>query len=253
MVLMARYGSDKVSFFLIAGLDVVGTLTEFEDRREARTEECHTLGDGWVEYATVGVKEAEITQTGFYDDVAGSVNDALSSGPGASNTLAYSLEGTATGAEFVAYGEGVQVNYQRLAERDALTKAKATYRLGPGGRAEHGLIMHTYKPYVDDYEAYVGVLDMGAAATGAAAYFAYKCTAGEVNAKIMHSASAGNTSYTALLEFTKTTSGGAHGAERKSTTGTVKRYVCAQISTASATGPAPGALSCFVGFVPKPQ
>ena len=184
---MTKYSGADVAFYLIAGLNVVGTLTEFDDRREAKTERSDGLGDGWEEHAFVGVREAEITQSGFYDDEANSIHDALSTGPGTTNILAYCLEGTATGAEFVAYSGGVQVNYHRQAERDGLTKAKAGYR--PSGRVEQGIVLQTYKAVGTTGRK--GVVDLGATSTGCAAYLAYNASAGECNVRILHSASGG--------------------------------------------------------------
>lgn len=240
-----KYGSDQVSFFLIAGLDVVGTLTEFEERREARTEESHGMGVGWAEHAFVGVREAEITQSGFYDDAAGSVHDALSSGPGTTAILCYGLEGTATGAEFVAFDGGVQVNYQRQTERDGLTKAQAAYRTG--NRVEQGIVLHTYKAVGSTGRK--GIVDLGATSTGAAGYLAYNASAGECNVRILHGAS-DNSSWEDLFTFTRLSSG--HGAQRLSSTGDIKRYVCVDFTTATATG-AISALNAFVGFVQKPS
>jgi hypothetical protein len=237
-----RYSSKDVSFFLVNGLDVVGTLTEFEDKREAKIERSDGLGREWEEHSFTGVRQAEITQSGFYDDAVGSVHDVLSSGPGATSVLCYCLEGTATGAEFVAWTGAVQVGYQRTAERDGLTKAKATYK--NGDTVEQGEVLHTYKAV--GATGKTGFIDLGATSTGLAGYLHYNASAGEANVRIMHSASAGTASYSALITFTRTASG--HGAERIYATGDVKRYVCADFTTATATG-AIAALNAFVGIV----
>lgn len=239
-----KYGSDQVAFFLISGLDVVGCLTEFEDKREARTEETHTLGDSWVEHTAVGARQSEITQSGFYDDAAGSIHDALSSGPGATSVLCFGLEGTATGAAFSGYSQGVQVDYQRQAERDALTKAKATYRAA--GPVEEGKVLVSWsKPGSTGIK---GKVDLGASSTGLSAYLQWAAASGEANIRIMNSAS-GGTSWQELMVFTKTVKG-SHGAERLTTTGDVKRYVALDITTASATGKI-AALNVMAGVVPK--
>ncbi len=240
-----KYGSDKVSFFLVAGLDVVGCLTEFTDSLEARTEESHGLGDSFVEHQFTGVRAAEIQQSGFYDDAVGSIHDVLSSGPGATNILCYTLEGTATGADFVAWSAGVQVDYERQIKRDGLAKARATYRNGPNGVVEQGKTLLTWK--APGATGKVGFYDRTAASTGTAVgYLQYNATAGEANVRILHSASAGTASYSDLITFTRISSG--HGAERVAATGTINRYVCADITTATATG-AIAALNAFVGLV----
>lgn len=248
---MTKYGSDKVAWFLVGGLDVAGCLTEFTDSLEARTEESHGLGDSFVEHQFVGVKAAEIQQSGFYDDAVGSIHDVLSSGPGATNVLCYTLEGTATGANFVGWGGGVQVNYQRQIERDGLAKANAVYRNGPGGVVEQGKTVFTYKNVgaISASGGWLAQLDRGAASTGTFVgylQYNYDATAGEANIKLVHSASAGGTSYSGLVTFTKISAG--HGAERIAATGAVKRYVSAFFTTASATGDLTK-LTAFVGLV----
>lgn len=238
---MTKYSAADVSWFLIAGQDVVGTLTEFDDRREARTEETHTLGDAWAEHSFVGLREGEITQTGFYDDAAGSIHDALSTGPGATNILSYCLEGTATGRNFVGWAGGVQVNYHRIAERDALTKAKATYHnVGP---IEEGKTLFPYKAVGTTGRK--NSVDNGASSTnGGAGYLQYNATAGECNIRIQHSSD--DLSYSDLITFTKTASG--HGAERITVAGTIERYTAVDFTTASATGNI-AVLNTFVGLV----
>lgn len=237
---MTKRGSADVSFFLIAGLDVTGTLTEFDDKVEAATERSDGLGKAWQEHTFAGMRSGEITQSGFYDDAAGSINDALSSGPGTTNMLTYCLEGTATGARFVAYSQGVQVNYMTQAERDGLTKAKATYRLS--GPMEQGKVLHTYKAVGTTGRK--GVVDNTACSTGGAGYLAYNASAGECNVRIVHSSD--NITYADLFAFTRTASG--HGTQRMSTTGMIERYTAADFTTATATG-AIAVLNAFVGLV----
>lgn len=239
---MARYSAADVSWFLVAGLDVVGTLTEFEDRREARTEETHTLGDGWAEHSFVGVREGEITQSGFYDDAAGSIHDVLSSGPGTTNVLSYCLEGTATGRNFVGWAGGVQVNYHRLAERDALTKAKASYK--NMGAVEQGKTLWPYKAVGTATGIKNTVDNLVSTTNGGAGYLHWNASAGECVVNILHSSDGGV--FAELLAFTKTTSG--HGAQRVTVAGNIKRYTAANFSTNAATGDI-AALNAFVGLV----
>ena len=237
---MAKYGSDKVSFFLIDGLDILGTITQFDDKAEAVTERTDTLGDGWEENTYAGLRKAEITQEGFYDDAVGSVHDALSSGPGISRVLSYCLEGTATGQRFVGWAGAMQVNYQRQAARGTLTKAKANYR--NNGALEQGRVLFPYNLAASTGRK--NTIDNAVSSTGGAGYLQYNATAGEANIRILHSSD--NVSFATLITFTKTASG--HGAERITTTGSIKRYTAADFTTASATG-AIAVLNAFVGLV----
>ena len=242
---MTRRTAADVSFFLIDGQNVLGTLTDFEDKIEARTEEAHALGDAWAAHKFVNVREGELTQNGFYDDEANSVHDALSSGPGSTRILSYCLEGTATGAGFVAWAGAVQVNYQRLAERDALTKAKATYKTA--GVVEQGKVLLTWS--APGSTGRKGITDNAVSSTnGGFGYLHYNASAGEANIRILHNDD-GGTTWVVLGTFTKTASG--HGAERITITGSINRYACADITTATATGTI-AALNAFVGLVRNP-
>src|SRR3990167_7920980 len=126
---MPNRGSGDVAFFLIGGRDVLGTLTEITDNGvEAILEETHTFGDTWREFTPVGIRFAEMAQSGFFDDAAGSVHDALTTGPGVGRVLVYGIGGTATGAQFVGWANAMQVNYHRIVNREELHKAQASYR-----------------------------------------------------------------------------------------------------------------------------
>lgn len=237
---MAKRAAADVSMFVVDGLDVLGTITNFEDKREAKTEETHTLGDAWAEHSFVGLRSGEITQEGFYDDAVGSVHDMLSSGPGQSRILTYCLEGTATGAGFVGWSGGMQVNYQRQVSRGTLTKAKATYR--SNGVIEGGKTLFPWGAVVATGKK--NTLDNLVSSTGGAGYLQYNATAGEANIRILHSSN--DIAFADLFVFTKTASG--HGSERLTTTGSIKRYTAADFTTATATGTI-AALNAFVGLV----
>lgn len=241
---MVLYGGDKVSFFLIGGREVVGRLTDFDDRREARTEESHGLGAGWAETAFVGVREGEITQQGFYDDAVGSVHEALSTA-GATAVLSYCLEGTATGVNFVGWRGALQVNYERQQERDALTKARATYRTGEGAAVEQGKVIRTWKKWAATGNTTANMVDCVACSTaGGVGYLQHQAASGEAIIRLLHSED-GN-AWDTLLEFTKLTSG--YGAQAVPFAGSVNQYIAADYTTATATGKV-GALTAMVGLV----
>lgn len=154
---MARRRSDQFAFFLLGGYDLLaGSLTDFSDKDEAQIVETTPLGTSWAEHAYTGLREVGIEQEGWYDDAAGAVHDALSSGPGGiARTLCYGVEGTATGEEFIGWagptsasgglsegtGGAIQEHYERILSRGDLTKARASYRLQSGGRVVQGRVL----------------------------------------------------------------------------------------------------------------
>lgn len=237
---MAKRGSADVGFFLVDGQDVLGTLTQVADTHSAGIQDVSVLGSAWRAQAFTGTREATITQEGFYDDAAGSVHDALSSGPGVSRVLAYCLEGTATGARFIGYKGAVEVKYDRQVALGSLHRAQAEYRAN--GPVDDGRTIRTYKAAGATGASTGTPVDNGVSSTGAAAYLEYNAAAGEANIRVLHSAD--NITYTTLFTFTKTAAG--HGAERLYTSGAVERYLAVDVTTASATGNI-GALNYFVG------
>ena len=239
---MTRRSSKDVAFFLLGGNDIRGTLTNFEETRSAVLERSDTLGDTWEEQSWVGVRSAELSQDGFFDDDAVLGHNPLTTGPGISRGLVYGMAGTATGAEFTGWASAVEVTFAEQAARGALHKARASYKTG--GPVETGKTVLTYStPGATGGTAGV---DGGAASTGAAIYLAGNASAGEANVRLQHSASAGTASYSNAVTFTKLTSGPFF--ERLTTTGSILRYTRVDITTATATG-AIAALNLFVGLV----
>lgn len=227
-----RRGSDKVAFFLLGGRDLLGTLTEFEDTHEGIIERTDTLGDTFEEYSPVGIRRAEITQSGFFDDHATLGHGPITTGPGQSRQLIYGIGGTATGAEFIGYSGAMEVNFGLQAERGALHKARASYK--SDGPFAQGKVVATYKaPGATGKSA---LLDLAASSTGLSAWFAWNATVGETNVRLQHSASNGATAGVTLFTFTKTDATNSFGAERQTTTGVVQRYVWFDVTTATATG-----------------
>lgn len=139
---MTVRGAADVASLLVDGYDILGTVTEIEDKQYAVTEQTNALGDAWEEHSFVGIRRAEITQRGFYDDAAGSVHAALATGPGnSSRVLTYQPAGTATGSNFKGM-TAVQVDYAVEPGKGVLHKANAMYH--SNGRFDEGKVLWTY-------------------------------------------------------------------------------------------------------------
>jgi hypothetical protein len=229
---VARFGSDDVGFFLVGGYNLLGTLTQFQDKVAAITEESHTLGDAWTENAAVGVKSWEMSQEGFYDDDTLSVHDALEGAQGASWVLCYNVEGNTSGEEFVGISGALQLDYERIVSRNELHKARAEYRLG-AGVYEPGRII---RPLA------------GASATGNTTAAAIDFGASNITGlqvDIMHSAD--NLTFASHQGFASVTSTNP-SAQRISSTAPIQRYVAARWT--GGTG-FPTSAVFFVGFSPR--
>lgn len=244
---MAKRGSADVAFVLLDGREIAGSLVSFEDKHAARTEQSDGLGDAWTEHQFIGVREAEITWDGFYDDGTGSLHQALSTGPGQSKILTYGLEGTATGARFVGWEGALQGNYERLMELAGLQKARATFKTN--GAVDEGRILKTWRPPAGGTtgDTTGTPYDWGVSTTGGVGYLQYQTsdlttTSGEAQYNILHSSD--NVTYSAIITFACSTAG--VGADRQVTTAVIERFTAAQYTTANVSGSTGG--SFFVGL-----
>lgn len=243
---MSIYGSDKVGFFLLGGYNLVGTLTQFTDKLEAVTEETHTLGDSWREQAGVGVRHAEITQSGFYSDGANSAHEALMAGLGTSaRVLCYTLEGNTTGKNFIGWEGAQQIDYTRVHTREELHKAEAVYR--SNGRVEQGKILYplTSAGTSGGNTTANGMDGTASSTAGGIGYLQItaltESTATGFAVDIMHSAD--NLTFTSYIGFALAS---GPTAERKSSTVALQRYTAVKWAGATATNPAH---TFFVGLV----
>lgn len=139
---MAKYGSNKVGFFLIDGYDVLGVSTQITDEIEADIEETTSLGDDWAKHEYTDLRRAELSQEGYFDDATDSSHDALDAGIGVERVLCYNVTGNEIGQQFTGYSGALQSSYTKVASRGELHRANASY-LG-AGQVDEGVILHSH-------------------------------------------------------------------------------------------------------------
>lgn len=137
---MSKFGSDKVAFLLIDGYSVLGVTTDLTEDHTAKTEETTPLGSADETHGFTGLISAKMSQSGFFDDAAGSSNDALVAGNGSLRVVCYGVEGNTIGKNFVGFAGALQTNYKRGMKVGELHKASAEY-IGSGAKNE-GKILH---------------------------------------------------------------------------------------------------------------
>jgi hypothetical protein len=138
---MAQYSSADVGFVLIDGYSVLGYSTTLNDSVEAILQENTVLGASWATFKSVGIRRGALSQSGFYDDVAGGINDALvNTKVGTSRIFTHNLETNAIGAQFVGYGGAFEAKYERVVTLEKLHVANALYN--PSGAVETGQVLH---------------------------------------------------------------------------------------------------------------
>lgn len=126
---MTLRASKDVGFLLVGGRDVLGVVTSLSDTEEAIVEETTALGAADDTWAYVGLTKWSLDQDGFYDDGAGSGNEAAElSG---AQVLMYAIEGNTIGLEHLGVS-AVRTIYTRGPARDQMHKAQVQYRAAAG-------------------------------------------------------------------------------------------------------------------------
>jgi len=213
---------------------------------EALLEETTVLGDSWAKQTAVGVKQASITQEGYYDDAAGNSNEALCGSTDLSRLLCYGLQGNEIGKHFIGYSGAMQTNFTRIASRGNLHRANANYQ--GNGEVEEGIILHPHVERVADGDTEDPPVDNGISTSkGGTAYLQLSklVLGGYNNISIKIRQSDDGDDWEDLAAFTIAEN--APAKERKSITGTIKRHLAVSWSF---TGTGSGQAAKFmVGFV----
>jgi len=220
---MAKHGSNDVAFLLVDGYSILGSVTELTDSVEAITEESHALGDAWVEQSFVGLKQATLEQNGFYDDETNGVHEALVGSVGVSRVVCYGVEGNTLSKRVACWRGAMQASYQRIASRGALHRANARYQVA--GIVEEGVILHALAARTADGNSQSTPDDNAAESTGGASLYLQVSALdldGLDNAVVAVYSSPNGSDWTLLDTFTAIT---AIGAERRTKTGTIPRYL----------------------------
>ena len=210
---MARYSS-KDCVFVVDGYNILGVLADVGHSVEAVLEEDTALGDTWATFDALGLSKADLSQEGWFDDAADSVNAALNEQQGVSRILTLGFEGNTIGQHFTGYQGAMQVDYNRLASRAKLHRCNARYQ--GSGTAEDGRILHALTAQTADGNTEATPVDNGAATDyGGAVYLQLTAlTLGgytDLTVKVRHSAD--NVTYADLVTFTALVT--APGKERK--------------------------------------
>jgi hypothetical protein len=141
---MGVYGSNQVGFICVDGYNVLGQITTVTDEVDAMLELNHALGDAWQKSAFVGLSKFAISQKGFFNDAAGSVDAVfgnVAGGLGALRVICYCLEGNTIGKHFEGFEGAGENSYKRLPALGALLKAEVGFFSG-GGQRDSGVILH---------------------------------------------------------------------------------------------------------------
>ena len=224
---MAKYGSSSVAFFCVDGFNLIGVTTDLSESTEAITEETNSLGDSWPEHTPTGLRRADLTASGFYDDASDSSNAALSGSETSSRVVSYGFEGNLFQAAFLGHEGAFGGTYSRSVTRGELHKASATWTVT--GQKDEGIILHVLD--TESSTSATGSVDNSASsASGSVGYI-------HVTGK-----SGTSPTFADIIAFSQKTT---ESAERKTSSGTVNRYVRCDWAIGGSSTPT---FTFFVGF-----
>jgi hypothetical protein len=241
---MAVYSSKDVGFLLVGGYSLLGQTTTITEDLSTVLENTTSLGDAWHEFSPVGVSRASISQGGFFDDTADSVNTALVTLAGTSRVLSYTVEGNTVGKKFVGFSGTIQSKYERIASLNAVHRANASH--SGSGIVEEGVILHALGARTSDGDSTGAdsIDDLALSSNGGSGFLHVVAYSGfsSVVFKVLHDTD--DSGYADLITFA-TVSGIT--AERKTVSGTVNRYLaCSWDVTGS------GSVTFMIGFKRNP-
>lgn len=233
---MALKSSKDVGFLLIGGRSVLSApLTAISESRTHLLEQVDGLGDNADKWGSVGQRQFQLTQEGFYNSGAGSLHEALEVAD--PQVLLYGPEGNAVGDDLVAF-DGVRTTYDRLPARGAFHKAKAVYKAA-SLMANPGKILIPYSPYTTLGPTNLGIIDnLVASAAGAILYLGVSALVldGGTNltVEVRHSTDNFVANDTQLGVFAGVIA--APSAQRLVVAGAVNRYVRGRFTFTGASG-----------------
>ena len=217
---MAKYGPSSVGYFLVGGNSLAGVLSDVTYKTLTTTEETTALGDSWREQTPMGVRSAELTQSGWFDDAANSSVAAFVGKETTSQVVTLAPAGSTAGSKATGFAGAFGAEVDRVVEKEGLHKLNVTYTAA--GAIEDGKILEALGARTTSGNS-ASLDNSASSANGASGYLQITAVSGTsptLALTLQHSTD--DTTFTTLASFTMA---GSIGAERITATGTVNRYV----------------------------
>jgi hypothetical protein len=189
---MATYGSKDVGFILLGGANLVAQSGEFSDKVVALNDEKTPLGVEWTQHAYVGMRRADLRQSGWFDDATGAAHETSMAAEGVSRVLSWNVEGNVLGQTFNGYAGVMQIDYERMVEGKKLTMARAAYN-GTGQADLGGVILQPLEQKSSSFNTEATPVDYGSSTSAGGAAYLHVISMGGVTSlavKIRHAAAA---------------------------------------------------------------
>ena len=217
---MAKYGPSSVGYFLVGGRSLAGVMTNVTYKTLTSTEETTALGDSWKEQTPMGVLSAELSQSGWFDDATNSSVDAFVGKETTSQVVTLAPAGSTAGSKATGFAGAFGAEVTRVIEKEGLHKLDVTYTAS--GEIEDGKILEALAARTATGNS-ASLDNSASSAAGAGLYLQVTAASGSsptLDIVVQHSAD--DSTFTTLATFTQAT---AIGAERKTASGTVNRYL----------------------------
>lgn len=243
---MAQRGSNDVGFVLANGYTLLGATTNLDSKVEAQQDDGTVLGNTWAAPEAVGTKLYTLSQEGFFDDAAGSTNQAFADQEGIAGVFCYGPNGNVIGRTFEGVAGTLEADYEVILAVGKLSRAKASYQ-GAGYVKRRAVILHALGAETAAGDTKANRVDNAAASANGGSGFLQVTgltLGGFTNAviKIVHSVDA--VTWVDLVTFSAVTA--APSAQRVAVAGTIDRYLAV---TWAFTGTGSGeSMSFLAGF-----
>lgn len=225
---MTLYGGPQ-AFLVVGGKDLRSADTfQLEESIEQIIESSHGIGDSWEESLPVGIGRIMLSAGGgFYDQRAAGIMDAFQAQGATRQLVSYGFSGNIKGAEAVMLDGDYTAIWKRAGKRDGLTRASAAHKISAvymRGIVIHPLLAETTDP--GNTEGTTKSVDnLASSANGVTAdLHVTALTLGgftSLTVKLRHSTD--NTTFADVHTYTTVTVAGS--SERKTTAGTINRYL----------------------------
>lgn len=160
---MSKYSGTDFAVFLVDGYDLLAAQTENVTMgEESLTQQTNGFGVGNVSHTPQGLSQGVLqAMGGFLDQALDALHTALGTVTGISRIVCAAIEGNTIGKLFMGFEGAYSQKYERLDQREGLTRANVTYLVS--GKVEYGQIIQHHTQFTADWDTRTG----GAGATDA--------------------------------------------------------------------------------------
>jgi hypothetical protein len=206
----------------------------------------NVFGDGWKYSKGVGMSEAALTQSGFFDDSTGSIHDALNEKEAIVRIIGLAFSSNAAGKNFTGMQGAFGSKYSRQIVVGKLHRASAVYSLA--GQVDEGVLLQPIATKAAGFDTSGAPVDNGASSLNGGVGYLFMppplVLGGFTNVVVKVRHSADGVTWADLITFAAVTV--APNAQRITVAGTVNRYLSAQ-GTLTGAGAGPS-FNVLVGF-----